>query len=100
MSSAGVLPALPARAYMAATIGEEALVPPTSFHPPFPLEVSYTARPVLGSASAETSLSIRLEQPGGGPSAVCQDGAGSKAEQPEPVPSEPGVVFHTDSVQP
>jgi hypothetical protein len=54
---------------------------------------------VFGSASAATSLSIRLEQPGR-PSAVCQDGCGSKAEQPDPVPSEPGVVFHTDSVQP
>src|SRR5215469_4450287 len=99
MSSAGVLPALPARANMAASIGEEALVPPTSFHPPLPLEVSYTATPVAGSASAATSLSIRLEQPDR-PSAVCQDGCGSKAEHPDPVPSLPGVVFHTDSVQP
>src|SRR5579871_6038668 len=99
MSLAGVLPGLPASAYMAATIGEEALVPPTSFHPPLPLVVSYTATPVLGSASAATSLSIRLEQPDR-PSAVCQDGWGSTVEQPDPVPSLPGVVFHTDSVQP
>src|ERR1700733_5690853 len=99
MSSAGVLPGLPARAYMAASIGEEALVPPTSFHPPLPLEVSYTATPVFGSASAATSLSIRLAQPDRW-SAVCQDGCGSKAEQPDPVPSEPGAVFHTDSLQP
>src|SRR5437588_359180 len=98
MSLAGVLPGLPPSAYMAASIGEEALVPPTSFHPPLPLEVSYTATPVLGSASAATSLSIRLEQPVR-PSAVCQDGWGSTDEQPDPVPS-PGPVFHTDSVQP
>src|SRR5215472_8727579 len=99
MSLAGVLPGLPARANMAATIGEEALVPPTSFHPPLPLVVSYTATPVAGSASAATSLSIRLEQPGR-PSAVCQDGCGSTVEQPDPVPSEPVAVFHTDSLQP
>jgi hypothetical protein len=62
------------------------------------LEVSYTATPVAGSASAATSLSIRREQPGK-PRAVCQDGRGSTAEQPDPVPS-PGALFHTDSVQP
>src|SRR5580704_8417039 len=84
MSSAGVLPALPARAYIAASIGAEALVPPTSFHPPLPFEVSYTATPVAGSASAATSLSIRREQPVR-PSAVCQDGWGSTVEQPDPV---------------
>src|ERR1700744_1407382 len=99
MSSAWVLPALPARANMAASIGEEALVPPTSFHPPSPLEVSYTATPVAGSASAATSFAIRLEQPGARPSAVCQDGCGSKPEQPDPVPS-PAAVFQTDSLQP
>src|SRR5215469_7617630 len=100
MSLAGVLPGLPARAYMAASMGEDALVPPTSFHPPSPLDVSYTATPVAGSASAATSLSIRLEQPAGRLSAACQDGFGSTVEQPDPVPSEPGEVFHTDSVQP
>src|ERR1700722_18811893 len=99
MSLAGVVPAPPASAYMAASIGEEALVPPTSFHPPLPFEVSYTATPVAGSASAATSLSIRREQPVR-PSAVCQDGCGSTEEQPDPVPSEPAEVFHTDSVQP
>src|ERR1044071_4114403 len=93
MSLAGVVPGLPARANMAASIGEEALVPPTSFHPPLPLEVSYTATPVLGSASAATSLSIRREQPDR-PSEACQDGCGSTAEQPDPVP------FHAVSVQP
>ena len=45
------------------------------------------------------SLSIRREQPDR-PSAVCQDGCGSTVEQPDPVPSEPVEVFHTDSVQP
>ena len=70
---------------MAASIGEEALVPPTSFQPPLPLEVSYTATPVVGSASAATSLSIRLEQPDR-LSAACQDGCGSTAEQPDPAP--------------
>jgi hypothetical protein len=37
-----------------------------------------------------TSLLVRLVQP----VSVCQDGLGSSAEQPEPVPSQ------TDSVQP
>src|SRR5215831_19454923 len=100
MSWAGVLPALPPRAYMAASIGEEALVPPTSTQPPTPLEVSNTATPVAGSASADTSLSIRLLQPAGRLSAACQDGFASTVKQPDPVPSEPCVVFHTDSVQP
>src|SRR6202012_3165010 len=100
MSSAWVLPALPARANMAASIGEEALVPPTSFQPPLLLEVSYTATPVAGSASAATSLSMRLLQPAGRLSALCQDGFGSTEEQPEPVPSEFCEVFHTVSVQP
>jgi hypothetical protein len=76
MSLAGVVPALPASAYMDATMGEEALVPPTSFQPPLPFVVSYTATPVAGSASADTSLSMRFEQPLR-PSEVCQDGCGS-----------------------
>src|SRR6185437_4367409 len=99
MSWPGVVPALPARAYMAASIGEEALVPPTSFQPPLPLEVSKTATPVAGSASAATSLSIRREQPLR-PSAVCQDGCGSTAEQPDPVPSPPTALPQAVSVQP
>src|SRR5215475_6098542 len=100
MSWAGVAPALPPSAYMAAIIGDEALVPPTSIQPPAPLEVSKTATPVAGSASAETSLSMRLLQPAGRLSAACHDGFASTVEQPEPVPSEPWLVFHTFSVQP
>src|SRR5580698_6727701 len=94
------LPLLPARANTEAMIGDDSLVPPTSFQPPLPLVVSYTAAPVLGSASAATSLSTRSAQ-----AALrieidaCQDGCGSKAEQPDPVPSVE-LVFQTLSVQP
>src|SRR5579863_4851472 len=94
------LPLLPASANTEAIIGEDSLVPPTSFQPPLPLVVSYTAAPVLGSASAATSLSTRCEQ-----AAVisemdaCQDGCGSTEEQPDPVPSVE-LVFQTLSVQP
>src|SRR5690348_11932439 len=96
MSLAGVVPALPASAYTAAMIGVEALVPPTWFQPPLPLEVSNTATPVLGSATAATSALVRLLQP----VSCCQDGLGSTAEQPEPVPSPPALEPHTVSVQP
>src|ERR1700691_590594 len=94
------LPLLPASAKTAAIIGEDSLVPPTSFQPPLPLVVSYTAAPVLGSASAATSLSTRCEQTAVMTErAACQDGCGSLEEQPEPVPSVE-LVSQTLSVQP
>ncbi len=37
---------------------------------------------MFGSASADTSATVRFEQP----EPVCQDGLGSNAEQPEPAP--------------
>src|SRR5215467_168176 len=65
-------------------IGADALVPPTSSQvPPVP-KVSYTATPVLGPATAETSLLARRAHWVATP--ACQDGLASTAEQPEPVP--------------
>src|SRR5215472_6208513 len=54
------------------------------------------ATPVLGSATAATSLSARSAQP----VSVCQDGLASSAEQPEPVPSPPAALPQTVSAQP
>ncbi|MFD7020907.1 hypothetical protein [Streptomyces sp. NPDC059928] len=51
---------------------------------------------MAGSATAETSATVRLEQP----VSVCQDGFGSYAEQPEPAPLPPELVPQTDSDQP
>ena len=99
---------LPARAYTEAMSGELRLVPPTWAQPSRPcatpssirtsqllldpqlLYVSYTPRPELGSASAETSATVRLAQP----VSCCQDGLGSYDEQPLPAPD------HALSVQP
>src|SRR6478609_11689953 len=67
-------------------IGAEALVPPTVNHM-FP---NSTATPVFGSATAETSPTVRRAQPG----SVCHAGFGSNALQPLPAP------LHADSVQP
>src|SRR5947209_8641863 len=64
-------------------IGVATLVPPNTSHPPEGY-VSYTDTPVLGSATAETSVSIRLEQP----ESVCQDGFEMYAEQPLPAPDQ------------
>jgi hypothetical protein len=62
---------------MAATSGDAALVPPYICHEP----ASYTATPVFGSASAETSASMRLPQK----VCVCQLGFEMYALQPLPV---------------
>jgi hypothetical protein len=51
-----------ASAYIAPMIGEATLVPPNTVQPPEPYE-SYTATPVAGSATAETSAIVRREQP-------------------------------------
>jgi hypothetical protein len=65
-------------------IGAAALVPANSCQPVSP-NVSYTATPVAGSATADTSAMARLlHRVSGGP--ICQPGCGSKAEQPEPAP--------------
>lgn len=58
MPSTGV----PARAYIAVISGADRLVPPTCTQPSWPM-VSYTARPVAGSATAETSAVARVSQP-------------------------------------
>src|ERR1700685_1578301 len=92
------LPLLPASANTDAMIGDDSLVPPTSFQPPLPLVVSYTAAPVLGSASAATSLSTRCEQTAVMTErAACQAGWGSLDEQPGPGASG-GVGSQTLSV--
>src|SRR3954462_3903703 len=61
-------------------IGADALVPPTVIHMP----ANRTLTPVLGSATADTSATVRLAQPG----SVCQDGLASNALQPLPAPSQ------------
>src|SRR5437763_9384155 len=71
-------------------MGADALVPPQTVQPVSPY-VWYTATPVYGSATADTSASprpVRVVLP------VCQVGFDSYAEQPEPEP------FQADSVQP
>ena len=56
-----------------------------------------TLTPVFGSATAETSATVRLAQP----VSFCHDGLAEYAEQPEPAP--PLALFtepHTLSTQP
>src|SRR5215813_11419125 len=95
MSDASASPC-PVAAKIAATIGDEADVPPYTAQPPLPYW-SYTATPVLGSATAEISATVRMLHP---PS-LCQDGLGSNELHPEPVPP---LLFcaspHTLSVHP
>ena len=75
-------------------IGDDTLVPPNTVQPPEPYW-SYTATPVAGSASAETSATVRCVQP----VSVWNDGFVSYFEQPLPAPSL-AEVDHTVSVQP
>src|SRR4051812_49976277 len=70
-------------------IGDETLVPPKTSQPPTPYE-SYTETPVPGSATAETSATVRREQP----LSLCHAGFGMTVEQPLPAPA------HTVSDQP
>src|SRR5690348_14349430 len=67
-------------------IGEAKLVPPTLNHPECPryVTVSYTAAPLEGSASAETSATVRRMHP----LSFCHVGFGSKALQPLPAPAQ------------
>src|SRR4051794_41313119 len=84
-------------------IGDDALVPPTCTQPSAPdanprasrksqnpllpqlLYVSYTATPVFGSATADTSATVRAAQD----ASCCHAGlAVSRAEQPEPAPDQ------------
>jgi len=69
----------------AAMIGEDALVPPTTCQPPW-----YTATPVWGSPTAETSASMRFAQL----LSVCQLGLGMTELQPLP------PLFQAASAQP
>src|ERR1700679_4199900 len=58
-------------------------VPPKTCQPETPLVCGpYIATPVLGSATAETSASMRLEQP----VSVCQAGFAKTVLQPLPAP--------------
>src|ERR671936_952584 len=59
-------------------IGDEALVPPTVNHRP----AKSTATPVFGSATAETSATVRREHP----ESVCQEGFVTWELQPLPAP--------------
>ena len=72
---------MPASANAAATSAEDTSVPPPSTQPP--LEVSYEATGLLvGSATAATSLSVRVEHP----VSACQEGLASYGEHPDPLP--------------
>jgi len=67
----------------AATSGAAALVPPTSAQPADPdVSEQYTATPVRGSASDDTSASARIEQA----VSVCQLGLATVRLQPLPAP--------------
>ena len=84
---------------MAAMIGEEALVPPTSFQPPLPSRCRRPRRRWSGRRPRRRRCRSRLVQPDR-PRRSARTAAARTVEQPEPVPSEPAEVFHTDSVQP
>src|SRR5262249_26017722 len=71
-------------------IGDATLVPPKTSQPPLCFEVQYTETPVLGSAIAEPSATVRFEQP----LSVCHAGLGSYALHPLPAP------LHAVSLQP
>src|SRR5256714_8701928 len=77
-SALGSAEALPASAIIAAMIGDEALVPPTTIQsPPW-----YTATPVAGSATAEMSEAVRVPQC----VSCCHDGFAIQPEHPDPAP--------------
>jgi hypothetical protein len=81
----------PRRVNDAATIGEEALVPPTTCHEPvLPESLQYTATPVSGSPMAATSASMRFAQL----LSVCQLGFGITVLHPLP------PLLHAVSAQP
>src|SRR6516162_2300899 len=64
-------------------MGEATLVPPKTYQPLTPDDPgAYTATPVFGSATAETSPTVRCLQP----RSVCHDGFAKVALQPAPVP--------------
>src|SRR6266702_350531 len=63
---------------MDAMIGDATLVPPNTCQ----LPCTNTATPVFGSATADTSATVRWAQP----VSVWNAGFGSKAEQPLPAP--------------
>ena len=71
------------RASTPATSGVATLVPPRRVHPGL-AKLSYTDTGVCGSETAETSATVRLEQP----SSCCQAGFGSYALQPLPAPDQ------------
>src|SRR5271156_234785 len=72
-------------------IGEATLVPPKTYHPLTPVGPgAYTETPVLGSATAETSPTVRRVQP----RSVCHDGFAKMALQPLP------VLLHAVSLHP
>src|SRR4051794_37787142 len=64
-------------------IGADALVPPNTIQPGEP-NVSYTATPVFGSATAETSATLRRPHP----LSACYAGLAMYAEQPDPAPDQ------------
>src|SRR5215469_8205227 len=74
-------------------IGVAALVPPTAMCGSGVPKESYTATPVLGSATAATSFSVLVRQPPEGlKSTSCHDGLASPFEQPDAVPGACAVL--------
>src|SRR6266849_2751356 len=75
---------LAASAYTEPMIGAATLVPPKTSQPLRPLDgvLSYTHTPVLGSATAATSATVRSEHP----TSCCQLGLAMYALQPLPEP--------------
>jgi hypothetical protein len=81
----------PRRVKDAATMGEDALVPPTTCQEPVaPESLQYTATPVFGSPTAATSDSMRFAQL----LSVCQAGFGMTELHPLP------PLVQADSAQP
>src|SRR3954468_21349335 len=88
--------AFPARPIIPAMSGADRLVPPTRIQPacdPIP-NVSYTANPGFGLATAERSATARMGQC----ASCCHAGLSNQAEQPLPEPhqafsSQPVVVL-------
>ena len=73
------------------TSGDDTLVPPNTIHAvEWCVAGPNTATPVFGSATAETSASVRFAQP----VSVCQLGLANTALQPLPAP------LHAVSAQP
>lgn len=105
LASVVELPEFPESAYIAAISGEDRLVPPYWAHDEVVLLLgAYTANPVCGSATAETSAEARLPHPV--PNVAAAGNAALTLEQPDPEPDQAdsphprALVFLTNDVPP